>query len=78
MSRPHCLPVRLPAADRPACANGRQAHADRHMVCFPYAFLTHITITGEGEKGNMKYKADRSSTATLQNELRRIVWDDLT
>lgn len=49
-----------------------------HLVCFAYALLTHIAIMREGEKGNTKLQADRSSTATLQNEFRRIVWDDLT
>ena len=48
-----------------------------HLVCFAYALLTHIAITGEGAKGKRKAVA-QMSTAELQNELRRIVWDDLT
>ena len=48
-----------------------------HLVCFAYALLTHIAITREGEKGKRKADAADRSTATLQNELRRIVWDDL-
>jgi len=48
-----------------------------HLVCFAYALLTHIAITGEGAKAKRK-SAVRLSTADLQNEARRIVWDDLT
>jgi hypothetical protein len=48
-----------------------------HLVCFAYALLTHIAITGEGAQAKCKTKA-RPSTADLQNEVRRIVWDDLT
>ena len=55
------------------------AQAGLHLVCFAYALLTHIAITREGEKGNKKQsKAVNLSTGTLQNKLRRIVWDDLT
>ena len=42
-----------------------------------YALLTHIAIMREGEKGKRK-PAVRLSTADLQNEARRIVWDDLS
>ena len=48
-----------------------------HLVCFAYALLTHIAIMREGEKGKCKSNA-KLSTADLQNEARRIVWDDLT
>jgi len=48
-----------------------------HLVCLAYALLTHIAITGESAKGKRKAVASMS-TAELQNELRRIVWDDLT
>jgi hypothetical protein len=48
-----------------------------HLVCFAYALLTHIAIKGEGAKGKRKAVANMS-TSELQNELRRIVWDDLT
>ena len=47
-----------------------------HLVCFAYALLTHIAITGEGAKGKRRMAA-HPSTGDLQNELRRIVWDDL-
>jgi len=48
-----------------------------HLVCFAYALLTHVAISREGAKGKSK-PAVRLSTAELQNEVRRIVWDDLT
>ncbi|MFC1765812.1 transposase [Planctomycetota bacterium] len=48
-----------------------------HLVCFAYALLTHIAMDGEGAKGTCKNAAS-PSTADLQNEVRRIVWDDLT
>ena len=49
-----------------------------HLVCFAYALLTHIAIQREGAQGKRKRKpAAGLSTADLQNELRRIVWDDL-
>ncbi|HOT74080.1 MAG TPA: hypothetical protein PLX18_12660 [Anaerohalosphaeraceae bacterium] len=47
-----------------------------HLVCFAYALLTHIAVTGEGVKAKRK-PAVKLSTADLQNEARRIVWDDL-
>ena len=48
-----------------------------HLVCLGYALLTHIAITGEGAKAKRK-SAAKPSTVDLQNEARRIVWDDLT
>jgi len=48
-----------------------------HLVCFAYALLTHVAISREGAQGKQKSIA-RLSTAGLQNEVRRIVWDDLT
>ena len=48
-----------------------------HLVCFAYALLTHVAMQGEGAKGKRKTTA-RLSSADLQNEVRRIVWDDLT
>jgi SRSO17 transposase len=48
-----------------------------HLVCFAYALLTHIAIMREGAKGKRK-PAVRLSIADLQNEARRMVWDDLT
>jgi hypothetical protein len=48
-----------------------------HLVCFAYALLIHVAITGEGAKGKGKPVA-RLSSADLQNEVRRMVWDDLS
>ena len=48
-----------------------------HLVCFAYALLTHVAITGKSAKGKRKPVASMS-TANLQNEVRRIAWDDLT
>jgi IS4 transposase len=49
-----------------------------HLVCFAYALLTHIAITGRCAQGTQQLKsAARLSTAQLQNELRRIVWEDM-
>jgi len=48
-----------------------------HLVCFAYALLTHIALAGEGAKAKRK-PAVKLSTADLQNEARRIVWEDLT
>lgn len=49
-----------------------------HLVCFAYALLTHIAIQREGAKGKTHKKAASLSTAQLQNELRRMAWDELT
>ncbi|MHC4640529.1 MAG: transposase [Planctomycetota bacterium] len=48
-----------------------------HLVCLAYALLTHVAITREGAQGKQRPPA-RLSTAGLQNEVRRIVWEDLT
>ena len=48
-----------------------------HLVCFAYALLTHVAITGDRAQGQRTAMA-QLSTADLQNEVRRIVWDDLT
>lgn len=47
-----------------------------HLVCFAYALLTHLAVARDGEKGKRR-KAKRASTGELQNELRRIAWEDL-
>jgi len=47
-----------------------------HLVCSAYALLTHVAITRAGAQGKRKSTA-RLSTADLQNEVRRIIWDDL-
>jgi SRSO17 transposase len=49
-----------------------------HLVCLAYALLTHIAMDGEGAQGKRTVTAKTLSTADLQNEVRRIVWDDLT
>ena len=54
-----------------ACHRG-----DIPVSIFADALLTHIAI-GEGAKAKRK-SAVRLSTADLQNEARRIVWDDLS
>jgi len=56
----------------------RAAVIHLHLVCFAYALLTHIAIEREGAKGKRKNKPAALSTGKLQNELRRIVWEDLT
>jgi hypothetical protein len=48
-----------------------------HLVCFAYALLTHVAIQCEGAQGKRKSVANMSTTE-LQNEVRRMVWDDLT
>lgn len=56
----------------------RAAVTHLHLVCFAYALLTHLAITGAGAQGKKRLKiAGRLSTSQLQNELRRIVWDDM-
>ena len=61
-------------------ASYKAAVTHLHLVCFAYALLTHIAIKGERAQGKkMKRRtAAALSTADLQNELRRIVWDDLS
>lgn len=48
-----------------------------HLVCFAYALLTHVALEGEGAQGQRTVTA-HLSTADLQNEVRRIVWEDLS
>jgi len=48
-----------------------------HLVCFAQALLTHLAIQRHGAQGQ-RPSAARLSTAGLQNELRRMVWKDLT
>ncbi|MCH7686177.1 MAG: transposase [Planctomycetes bacterium] len=60
-------------------ASYKAAVTHLHLVCFAYALLTHIAIKGERAQGKKKRRtAAPLSTADLQNELRRIVWDDLS
>lgn len=60
-------------------ASYKAAVTHLHLVCFAYALLTHIAIRecAKGKKVKRIAAASRS-TADLQNELRRIVWDDLS
>ncbi len=48
-----------------------------HLVCLAYALLTHIALSRKGAQGK-KQSTAHLSTGDLQNELRRILWDDLT
>jgi len=48
-----------------------------HLVCFAYALLTHVAINRKGAKDKRKTVA-HMSTSELQNEVRRLVWKDLT
>lgn len=47
-----------------------------HLICFAYALLTHLKLNRKGEKGKSKKLSAHISTATLQNQLRHILWDD--
>jgi len=51
-----------------------------HLVCFAYALLTPLAIEDQGAQGKKRKRkpADSRFAADLQNELRRIVWDDLS
>jgi len=54
----------------------RAAVIHLHLVCFAYALLTHLRIKRYGAQGKRERPA-WMSTNWAQNELRRIVWDDL-
>ncbi len=49
-----------------------------HLVCFAYALLTHLRIQNAGAQGQRTRNtaADLSTTAA-QDQLRRVIWDDL-
>ena len=49
-----------------------------HLVFLAYALLTHMAIHDGRRAQGRQRRARRRSTADLQNELRRLVWDDLT
>ena len=49
-----------------------------HLVCFAHALLTHVAIERRREKGKKSKRTEKMSIGMLQNELRRIVWNDLT
>jgi SRSO17 transposase len=49
-----------------------------HLVCFAYALLTHLRIHPAGAQGHRtRAKAADLSTATAQDQLRRLLWEDL-
>jgi hypothetical protein len=49
-----------------------------HLVCFAYALLTHLRIERHGAQGQRTHhKAAERSTATAQDQLRRLLWEDL-
>ena len=49
-----------------------------HLVCFAYALLTHLRIERHGAQGQRTHhKAADLSTATAQDQLRRLLWEDL-
>ncbi|HSF29870.1 MAG TPA: hypothetical protein VLK82_05280 [Candidatus Tectomicrobia bacterium] len=56
----------------------RAAVTHLHLVCFAYALLPHLRLARSGAQGQGKRdKAADRSTATAQDQLRRLVWDDL-
>jgi hypothetical protein len=49
-----------------------------HLVCFAYALLTHRRIERHGAQGHRTHhKIADLSTATAQEQLRRLLWEDL-
>jgi SRSO17 transposase len=49
-----------------------------HLVCFAYALLTHLRIERNGAQGQRtRKKAANLSTATAQDQLREVLWEDL-
>jgi SRSO17 transposase len=49
-----------------------------HLVCFAYALLTHLRIERTGAQGQRtRHKAANLSTATAQDHLRSLLWEDL-
>lgn len=49
-----------------------------HLVLLAYALLTHMALTeGQSAQGRPIF-ARRRSTADLQNDLRRMIWDEVT
>jgi hypothetical protein len=49
-----------------------------HLVCFAYALLTHLRIARPGAQGQRtRQKAAELSTATAQDQLRCLLWEDL-
>jgi SRSO17 transposase len=49
-----------------------------HLVCFAYALLTHLRLARTGAQGQRtRDKAADLSTATAQDQLRGLLWEDL-
>jgi hypothetical protein len=60
--------------NRPA----RAAVTHLHLVCFASALLTHLRIERHGAPGQRRRKkAAEDSTAATQEQLRKLLWDDL-
>ena len=56
----------------------RAAVTHLHLVCFAYALLTHLRIERTGAQGHRTPdKAADLSTAAVQDQLRRLLWEDL-
>jgi SRSO17 transposase len=56
----------------------RAAVIHLHLVCFAYALLTHLRIARVGAQGRWTWdKAANLSTATAQDQLRSLIWEDL-
>jgi SRSO17 transposase len=56
----------------------RAAVTHLHLVCFAYALLTPLRIERHGAQGQRTYdKAADRSIAAAQEQLRRLIWDDL-
>jgi len=56
----------------------RAAVIHRHLVCFAYALLTHLRMARLGAQGQRtRDKAANLSTATAQDQLRGLLWEDL-
>ncbi|HZC03073.1 MAG TPA: transposase, partial [Gammaproteobacteria bacterium] len=56
----------------------RAAVIHLHLVCFASALLTHLRIVRDGAQGHRTHcKAADLSTATAQDQLRRLLWEDL-
>ena len=49
-----------------------------HLVLLAYAILSHMAICDDQSAQGRQTLGRRRSTADLQNELRRMVWDELT
>jgi hypothetical protein len=56
----------------------RAAVIHLHLVCFAYALLTHLRMARIGAQGRwIRDKAANLSTATAQDQLRGLIWEDL-